>query len=63
MVPVVGTLCAGALYVNNVQLALALITGLSFADARFYSKYHPIVTAIGSYKDPHLFLNHKVGCN
>lgn len=43
MVPDVGTVYAGALYVDNVQLALALIPDLNLADARFYSKYHPVL--------------------
>jgi hypothetical protein len=43
MVPVVSTVCAGALYVDSLQLALALITRLILADARFYSKYNPVL--------------------
>lgn len=40
---VVGNVCAGALYADNVQLALTLITDLNLADARFYSKYNLVV--------------------
>lgn len=43
MVPVVETVCAGALYVENVQLALALVTDLNLVDARFYIQYHPVL--------------------
>lgn len=38
MALVIGKVCAGALYADNVQLALALITDLNLADAGFYSK-------------------------
>lgn len=41
MAPVVETVCAGALYVDNVQLALALVTDLNLVDAKFYIQYHP----------------------
>lgn len=40
MVLVIGNVCAGALYADNVQLALALITDFNLADARLYSKYN-----------------------
>lgn len=43
MVPVVETVCAGVLYVENVQLALALVTDLNLVDARFYIQYHPVL--------------------
>lgn len=43
MVLVVGNVCAGALYADNMQLALTLITDLNLSDARFYSKYNLVV--------------------
>lgn len=43
MMPVVETVCASALYVDNVQLTLALVTDLILADARFFIQYHPVL--------------------
>ena len=42
MMPVVETVCASAQYVDNVQLALALVTDLILSDARFFIQYHPV---------------------
>lgn len=44
MMPVVETVCANALYVDNVQLALALVTDFILAEARyFFIQYHPVL--------------------
>ena len=43
MVLVIGNVCAGAVYADNVQLALALITDLNLLDARFYNMFNPVL--------------------
>ena len=43
MVLVIGSVCAGAMYADNVQLELTLITGLNLADARFYNMYNLVL--------------------
>lgn len=43
MVLVIGNVCAGAMYADNVQLELTLITGLNLADARFYNMYNLVL--------------------
>lgn len=43
MVFAIGNVCAGAVYANNVQLVLALITDLNLLDARFYSMFNPVL--------------------
>lgn len=43
MVLVIRNVCAGAMYADNVQLELTLITGLNLADARFYNMYNLVL--------------------
>lgn len=43
MVLVIGNMHAGAMYADNVQLELTLITGLNLADARFYNMYNLVL--------------------
>lgn len=43
MALVIGNVRAGAVYADNVQLELTLITGLNLADARFYNKYNLVL--------------------
>ena len=47
MVLVIGNVCAGAMYADNVQLELTLITGLNLADARFYNMYNLVLLTDG----------------